>query len=360
MDRWTAQWKEFDAYLRQRTAEERFSGVVRVTRGSDELLAGACGPASRSWGVANTPATRSDTASLTKLLTAVATLQLVDEGAFSLDTPVVPNLGQRDTEISERVTVFQLLAHPPGIGDDAEEEDEDDYADLWRTKPNYSVIETGDFLPQFARKPANFPQGEGCRYCNCGFVLLGLTIEKATGMAYRDVVRRRMCEPAGMNDSDFFHGADCVSDLAAGCDPIRADDGEVLGWRKNIYSFPPIGSPNSGAHVTSTDLDRFLRAVKRGVLLSPEMTRTFFAPQVHYKHRDGWEMRYGLGAWFYVEPGGHVICCQKEGYNAGVSAVMRYFFDGEIDLVILSNMAEGVWEPSWKAHEVIVGETATE
>ena len=70
----------------------------------------------------------------------------------------------------------------------------------------------------------------------------------------------------------------------------------------------------------------------------------------------GWEMRYRLGMWFYVEPDGHVLCCQKEGYNASVSAVMRYFLDWEVNVVILSNMADGAWEPSRRIHDLIVGE----
>ena len=109
--------------------------------------------------------------------------------------------------------------------------------------------------------------------------------------------------------------------------------------------------------MTAADLDRFLRAVRAGRLLSPESTGAFFTPHVDYKERDGWSMRYGLGLWFYVEPDGHLLYCQKEGYNAGVSAVMRYFFDSDINLVILSNMAQGAWEPAWEIHSLIVAGT---
>ena len=310
-----------DEILRTRTEADAFSGVVRITQGSDELFAGAYGRASRSWQIPNTMQTRFDTASLTKLFTAVAALQLVDEGSFSLDTPVIPTLGLNDTAISDEVTVFQLLTHSSGIGDDAEEEDGEDYADLWKTKPNYAVTETADFLPQFVHKPPNFPPGTSCRYNNCGFILLGLMIERATGKSYRDVVRQRIFEPAGMTDSGFFRLDRVTPDLAEGADPIRDTAGKVIGWKKNIYSFPPVGSPDSGAHVTAADLDRFLRAVRAGRLLSPKSTDAFFTPHVDYKERDSWTMRYGLGMWFYVEPDGHIVCCQKEGYNAGVSRV---------------------------------------
>ena len=354
MDRWRGTSDEIDAYLRERTHDDRFSGVVRITQGARELFTGAYGLASRTWNVPMTMSTRFDTASLTKLFTSVATLQLVDDGAFSLDTPVIPYLGLEGTAISEDVTVLQLLTHSSGIGDDAEEEDGEDYADLWIDRPNYAVTETAHFLPQFVRKPPNFPPGEGCRYCNCGYVLAGLMIEKATGQMYRDVVRDRVFAPAGMVDSGFFHLADCVPNVAEGSDPVRDEQDRVTGWRRNLYSFPPIGSPDSGAHVTVADLDRFLRAVEGGGLLSAEMSRRFFVPHVDYKVRDGWSMRYGLGMWFYVEPDGHVVCCQKEGVNAGVSAVMRYFFDADVNLVILSNMAGGAWEPAWRIHDLIV------
>jgi len=355
MDRSDRTSERIDAIFRERAAADAFSGVVRITRGARELFAGTYGFASRAWRIPVSMVTRFDTASLTKLFTAVATLQLVDDDAFSLDTPAIPYLDLRGTAISEEATVFHLLTHTSGIGDDAEEEDGEDYADLWKTRPNYAVTEAADFLPQFADKPANFPPGERCRYCNCGYVLLGLMIERATGIPYRDLVRERVFAPAGMTDSGFFRLDRCTPDLAEGCDPVRDGTGAVTGWRRNVYSFPPIGSPESGAHVTAADLDRFLRAVRGGRLLSPESTEAFFTPQVDYQDRDGWTMRYGLGLWFCVEPDGRVLFCQKEGYNAGVSAVMRYFPDGDVNVVILSNMADGAWEPASEIHDVIVG-----
>jgi len=340
--------------LQRLEAEDRFSGVVRITQASRELFVGAYGLASRTWRVRNTMGTRFDTASLTKLLTAVATLQLVDRGLLALETPIIPLLGLSDTSISDEVTVFHLLTHSSGIGDDCEEEDGEDYEDLWRTRPNYGVTETADFLPQFAHKEANFSPGEGCRYCNCGFVLLGLAIEKLAGVTYRNYIRENIFKRAQMRDSGFFRMDRSVPDVAEGSDPIRSEDGHIIAWKKNVYSFPPVGSPDSGAHVTAADLDRFLRAVRAGDLLSSQLTEQFFRPHVFYKNRDGWSMHYGLGMWFYVEPDGHVLFCQKEGYNAGVSAVMRYFPDLNTNLVILSNMAEGAWDLSWTLHEKIL------
>ncbi|HKI55355.1 MAG TPA: hypothetical protein VJ987_14615, partial [Anaerolineales bacterium] len=142
--------------------------------------------------------------------------------------------------------------------------------------------------------------------------------------------------------------------VAEGNDPIRNDKDEITGWKKNIYSYPSIGSPDSGAYVTAGDLDRFLRAVKSGQLLSKELTEALFTPHVDYKDKDDWMMKYGYCFWFYVDKDGKVVCLQKEGVNAGVSGAMRYFPEQDINLVILSNMEEGVWEPIWKIHELVV------
>lgn len=343
---------ELDHYFRDLEEKDAFSGVVLITRGRSRIYAGAYGHASRPWRIRNTLETRFDTASITKLFTAVATLQLVDRGLLAMDTGAVGFLGLRGTSISEDVSVFHLLTHTSGIGDDSEEEDGENYEDVWVERPNYSVTTTADFLPQFARKPPNFPPGGGCRYCNCGYVLLGLMIEKSTGMAYRDYVRENVFARAGMTRSGFFRADRVYHDVAEGCDPIRDERGTVVGWRKNIYSFPPVGSPDSGAHVTAPDLDRFLRAVRSRELLSPKLTEAFLTPQVHYRERDGWTMMYGYGLWFRVEEGG-VVCCQKEGYNAGVSGAIRYFPTQDVSAVVLSNMAAGAWKPIERIHDAV-------
>jgi CubicO group peptidase (beta-lactamase class C family) len=343
-----------DQYFHQLEQEDKFSGVVLVTRGGEQLYAGAFGYASRPWRIPNTLDTRFDTASITKLFTAVATLQMVDRGAFDLDTGVVDFLGLEGTAISRDVTPFHLLTHSSGIGDDCEEEDGEVYEDLWKEKPNYSITETADFLPQFVHKPPNFPPGEGCRYCNCSFVLLGLMVEKATGMRYRDYVRRNVFARAGMASTDFLRMDRVHENVAEGADPIADEEGRIIAWKKNIYSYPPVGSPDSGAYVTAGDLDRFLRSVQAGQLLSPELTESFLSPHVVYKPRAEWTIKYGYALAFYVEQSGEVLCYQKEGINAGVSGVIRYFPGKDINVVLLSNMEDGVWEPVWKVHELVL------
>lgn len=344
---------ELTTYLQTLEATNQFSGVILITTGDARLFAGAYGYANRGWQVKNTLATRFDTASVTKLFTAVAVLQLIDQGKLAFDTGVVDFLGLQGTTIAPEVNVYHLLTHTAGIADDAEEEAGESYEALWRDKPNYAVTETIDFLPQFAYKPANFPPGQGCRYCNCGYVLLGLLIEKASGMSYRDYVQQRIFTPTGMNDSAFLRKDQVYEKVAEGCDPILNEAKEIVGWKKNIYAFPPIGSPDGGAFVTATDLDRFLRAVQRGQLLSPTLTTAFLAPQVYHHTGKLWLVHYGYGLVFYLDQAGQVVSYHKEGINPGVSAIIRHLPAQDINIVMLSTLSEGVWDPVGKIYELL-------
>lgn len=343
-----------DNYFLELEQQEKFSGNVLITRGDSPLYERSFGFASRAWGVPNNPQTRFDTASITKLFTAVSALQLIDQVQLAFNTPVIDFLKLADTKISRDVNVFHLLTHTSGIGDDVVEEDGEIYEELWKQKPNYMVTETVDFLPQFIHKEPNFPPGQGCRYNNCAFILLGLVIEKISGLTYRSYVRRNIFQKAGMEDSDFYRMDRVHTNVAEGCDPVVDSAGQISAWKKNIYSYPPIGSPDSGALVTAADLDRFLRAVKAGKLLSPQLTEAFLTPQVKYHESEKWTTMYGYGLMYYFDKSGKVVCFQKDGINAGVSGIIRHFPDWDVNVVLLSNMENGVWEPIWEIHNLLV------
>lgn len=140
---------------------------------------------------------------------------------MSLDTTVVDHLGMQETTLSPAVTLRHLLTHTSGISDDAEEEDGENYAAIWRQRASYLVRETVDFLPQFIDKPPNFAPGEGCRYCNVGYILAGLMIEHATGQRYRDQVQTTVFERAGDDRYRLLRHGRGESDAGRGCRPGR-------------------------------------------------------------------------------------------------------------------------------------------
>ncbi|MET9265373.1 serine hydrolase domain-containing protein [Amycolatopsis sp. NPDC004079] len=330
-----------DAWLSARAAADEFSGVVLIRRGEEVLFSGAYGPASRRWAVPNRLDLRFDTASITKLFTAVAALQLVDEGRLDLDMPITEIVDLAGTAILPSVCVRHLLTHTSGIADDADEEAGESYEALWADKPVYSVPRTRDHLPNFVDKPPNFPPGEGCRYCNTGYVLVGLAIEEITGTAYRDHIRSAVFARAGMTAADFYDRREAAPDVAEGWDPVTDSEGRITGWKQNIFSYPSIGSPDGGAHVTAADLVRFLRAVRGGELMSAERTEQFLTPRVlHHRAGDG-DVWYGFGLEFTLRQNGSVRNYYKEGGNAGVGGIARHYPAEDIDVAVLSNAARG-------------------
>ncbi|GAA4547131.1 serine hydrolase domain-containing protein [Amycolatopsis samaneae] len=331
----------FDTWLAARAAEDLFSGVVLIRRGTETVFSGSYGWASRRWRVPNTLATRFDTASVTKLFTAVAAFRLADEGRLELDAPIAGLVDLRGTTISPEVTVRHLLTHTSGIADDADEEAGESYEALWEAKPVYSVTRTRDHLPNFAYKKPMFAPGTGCRYCNAGYLLVGMAIEEVTGTGYRDHVREAVFARAGMADSDFFDRRDPAPDVAEGWDPVVGTEGRITGWQQNIFSYPPIGSPDGGAHSTVDDLVRFLRAVRGGELLSAESTSRFLTPQVpHHESADG-DVWYGFGLEFTLGADGEVRNHYKDGGNTGACALARHYPAAGLDVAMLSNLTTG-------------------
>jgi CubicO group peptidase (beta-lactamase class C family) len=340
-----AAMRTVEALLREREAGGSFSGVVGVKQGDQELLLDAFGYASRAWSVPTTVETRFDTASITKLFTAVATLQLVEKGAFALDTSVIRYLGLEKTGISPAVTPYHLLTHTSGIGDDADEEAGERYEDVFLERPNYSVIETVDYLPQFVGKPPNFGPGEGCRYCNVSYVLLGLMIERATGSTYRSCVAEQVFAPAGMNRSGFFRMDVVEPGVAEGVEAIEGEDGGIAGWRRNIYSYPPIGGPDGDAHVTVGDLLRFHRAVIGGRLLGPALTAELLSPKARHSARGAGSHLMGFGFEFETDADEVVRCYWKEGVNVGVSGILRHYPRKDITFAVLAVGENAAWGP---------------
>ncbi|RUR01945.1 serine hydrolase domain-containing protein [Labedella endophytica] len=358
------------ADIAELAADDEFSGVVLITEGDLPLLEKAFGTASRRW---NTPVTtdmRFDVASITKLFTSAAVLQQVAAGALDLDASIHDYVDLDGTTISHDVTLRHLLTHTSGIADDADEEDGESYEELWADRPNYSVTDTADFLPQFAHKPPRAEPGVDCRYCNVGYVLAGLAIERVTGRSYRDVIRTDVFEKAGMTSSGFFDMREATANVAEGWDPVRdepdgASDeheedveheedrptGPIVGWRANIYSYPPIGSPDGGAHSTAADLVRFVNAIRGGELLPKKWTTEFLSPQVlHHADDEAGagetaELAYGFGLEFEVTPAGELRSFYKDGINAGASAIIRFYPATGLTVAVLSNSEDGAWEP---------------
>jgi CubicO group peptidase (beta-lactamase class C family) len=321
--------------LNEFLADQEFSGVVLVRRGTATVFESATGLASQRWGVPNTVETRFDTAGITKLFTAVAVLQQVEAGRLDLETSIHHYVDLAGTAIGSDVTLLHLLTHTSGIADIVDEEAGEDFAALWAEVPAYTLRDTADYLPLFANKEPLGGPGVEAVYSDAGYLLAGLALEKVTGEPYRQYVYDEVFTRAGLASAGFYDKTDAAPHVAEGWD--RGDDGF---WTSNVYSVPPIGAPHEGAQATAADLVRLLQAVHDGELLNTELTEEFFTPQIEHDEFT----KYGFGLEFDMNDDGSVRSYYTDGVSAGASGILRHYLEEGLDVVVLSNSEEGAWD----------------
>src|SRR5512133_904523 len=181
-----------------------FSGVVHVERGGEVELAEAFGLADRAHGIPNIVETQLGLASGAKGLTALAVVSLIDAGVLDLATRARSVLGPDLPLIGDDVTVEHLLGHRSGIGDYLDESDGREVTDYVMPVPVHELATTEDYLAVLDGHPTAFPAGERFSYCNGGYVVLALIAERASATPFHDLVRERVLEPAGMDNTAYL------------------------------------------------------------------------------------------------------------------------------------------------------------
>jgi CubicO group peptidase (beta-lactamase class C family) len=346
---------EIETICQRYFEKENFSGVVLVKRENKILFTESYGFAHRGFNIKNSLDTMFDTASITKLFTAVAILQLVEKKLLSLEDKIVDIIDLTGTEIPSDVTIFHLLTHTSGIADDAEEEAGEKYEDLFISKPNYSIRNCSDFIPQFAYKKPNFKAGTNVRYNNCAFVLLGLAIEKLTNKSYREYVSENIFKVCGMRNTRFASRDDGDEKIAEGYYPVFNKDSNTTSWKKNIYSYPPIGTADGGAFTTAYDLDVFMRQLKAGKLLSNKLTGEIMKSQVNIeRNNDSGKIINGYGFHFKYDKRENLVSMFKEGANAGVAAMFAYYPSIDTTSIVLANHNCNVWKLHSEVEEILL------
>jgi CubicO group peptidase (beta-lactamase class C family) len=165
--------------------------------------------------------------------------------------------------------------------------------------------------------------------------------------------------PAGMHRSGFFRMDRIEPDVAEGADPVTDDAGAVVAWRRGIYSYPPVGSPDGGAHVTAADQTAFHRALVTGELLGPELTVSILQPKERYGELETGTHHTGFGFEFELDADGEVANYWKEGINVGVSGILTHWPRQDVTYAVLSNRQQGAWEPIQEIDRALRAEVAT-
>lgn len=318
--------------LKDTIRDTQFSGVIRIKKGNTTVFDSASGYASKPYGVPNTMKTRFANASVTKMFTATVFLMLVEKGLLSLDEPVAAYLDLEDSELSDDMTARHLLTHTSGVQEYFDNSDPNGFENLWLQLPNPYIDTLAKMLPLFIDEPPTSPPGHHFDYCGSGFILLGLMIEKATGLDYYSAMRQMLFEPAFMCETDFIPLQNVVAHVAEGYIPVKDEYNRILGWTRNIYSVPTFGLSDGGAFSTAKDLIKFMKALRAGQLLSEKAFLEMISPQVQVSEN----FHYGYGIWLESHEGklykyGHT------GEDPGVSASVYYYPAYDVDVVVLGN-----------------------
>jgi len=293
--------------------------VAAVVRGNDTLLMKAYGKANVEWDVPMTVDAMFEVGSIAKQFAAAAILQLRDAGRLGLEDPVtrwLPSLGASGSG----VTLRHLLSHTSGIFPFSEERD----------------FEATMFIPGMPRdsatrlirlEPFQFPTGTAQAYNNSAFWLLGLVVERASGMSYEAYLEQRIFGPLGMTRSMF-----CNSSLNV---PRRAHGYGLQNTvirRAPMVQYAWVFAPGALCS-TAADLVAWLQALHGGRVMSPESYAEMTTPT---RLRDGTVVGYGLGIKVAEDYRG-LRYIGHGGSAPGFRADATWYPEGRVAVVVLMN-----------------------
>lgn len=285
-------------------------------------------------GVAVTADTLFQIQSITKLLTATLTMQLVDDGLVQLDEPVrtyLPTFRSADLEASGRITVRHLLTHTAGFE-----------GDLWQpTTDGPDALErfVADLVPGARQHSA---PGRHFSYCNAGFGTLGRLIEVLRDTTWEAALRRFLLDPLGVDEVAFSAEQALAHRTAIGhvrpsaSDPLRPT---------SRWSLTPASNPAAGNRLamSARGLLSFGRLFLAGGtapdgarLLSPGTAALMLRP--HLQHRPGVPApSFQALGWRLPRPG----IAEHGGGMPGIAALLAIAPDHDLAAVVLTNSDDG-------------------
>ncbi len=339
-------------------------GVLLVAQGGVLRYVSARGWADRERRVSVTRGTRFRLASLTKLLTSVAVLQLCEQGMLSLDAPVtdwLPAFRPRLSDGRESViTLRHLLSHSSGLGYGFEQPPGNTY-ELAGVSDGLDRVafDLQENLTRLAKLPLLFEPGTAWGY-SLATDVLGAVIEQGTGRGLSQVIDEQVTRPLGMASTSFRQdqgrlaraykdGAD-VPERIGDDDLLVLESGTVRVSSGRVYDAQAYESGGAGMLGTADDYLKLLECLRLGgaPLLNSVSTAALLSNaigKVTLKGRGaGWT--FGLGPVILADP---LAAGQRQGAGTwswcGVYG-SHYWVDpvSEISLVVLTNTAvAGAW-----------------
>ena len=278
-----------EVWIKARMAFQGLPGVSIGIVDDDDLIY------AKGFGLANvekkkpmTSSTLYRIASHSKLFTAISIMQLRDEGKLRLDDPVKDHLPEFSIAIkhpnARPVTIRGLLTHSSGIPREAA-------SAYWQ---DFKFPTTAEVVERMKNQETILPSGDRFKYSNLAYGLMGMIIEKKSGLSFADYVEKNIMKPLGMDDSSVAFPDAHKAKLAVGYGR-RMPDGS-----REVFPFVDAHALAAATGVTSsvTDMAKFvswqLRLRENGgnEVLAAATLREMQRPQLI---GDNWKHGRGLG-----------------------------------------------------------------
>jgi len=295
---------------------------IGVQRGGEVIFAGGFGYADLENEVPATADTVYRIGSVTKQFTAAAAMLLVEEGKLDLSADLREYLPDYDTQGFE-VPVERLLNHTSGIKGYTE------MPEFWER----SRLDLGHeaMLELFSEPPFEFEPGDRYQYNNSGYYLLGVLIERLSGMSYTEFLEARLFGPLGLERTHYLRNGPLVPGRAEGYE-VGEDGGFVNDEPLSMEL--PYAAGSMGASVL--DLLAWQRALASGQAVSPAGYERMTArgslvneDPVHYGYGLGISAEHGLAK---ISHGG--------GIN-GFRAELALYPEEDLGIAVLINSGSG-------------------
>jgi D-alanyl-D-alanine carboxypeptidase len=307
-------------------------GISALVRDASGTWAGAAGKADISENIDMKPCTVSKACSITKTFIGALTLQLVEEGKFSLDDTISKWL---PTEIIDKVknaresTVRMLMNHTTGIADIID--DNNFYLAVLNNPAR--KWKPADLIPYvYGDSPEFSPAGSDATYSNTNFLLLVMIIEKATGQPHDKLLREKVIAPLNLGSTSYYWHDALPPNTAQGYFDLY-NNGTIL----NMTNYN-TGSGNGygGLYSNVYDLQIFIEALVRDkkLLSTPMLTQMLtFTQEVTDGNREN-----GLGIFRdFLELGPDEYAYGHRGRDLGYTADMYWFPEKDRTMVYFVN-----------------------
>jgi D-alanyl-D-alanine carboxypeptidase len=290
--------------------------------------------------------------SITKSLTAVVILRLVEAGALELDGPL--SQWMPDMPNSTRITIRHLLQHTSGLPDYGPLAD---YHVAVRRRGTPWTFD--EFLVRANAKDLHFEPGQGWSYSNIGYMVLKRLIERVSQRNFEEVIDAEVCRPLNLGHTAVANTRAHLQSLTPGHSHYLAEKNAPALDIRTHYN--PAWIATGVVSSTASDIVRFYRGLFAGALLPPALLhemcaiRRAAAPHSHFVTPS-----YGLG--LMADPDGpYGAMYGHNGTGPGYSASAFHFrssargASSDITVAVLSNVeqTELVEDMMWSLAETL-------